>query len=186
MIGDMIVNLYWKDLWRKQRICDIRSIFPSDKERLLNFVKENFPNEKGWIMEIEHAWYEGKVMIAIDNHKIIGFACWDCSGKGYFGPFGVSSKFRHKGVGTELFQSCMDAMKYYGYGYAIIGWVADKEDDDNSPLDFYKKVAGAYFIPRSSPNETIYSNKCTLNKLIERNEIYGNYDELDMHKLGYI
>lgn len=43
----------------------------------------------------------------------------------------------------------MDAMKGYGYGYAVIGWVADEEDDDNSPLDFYKKVAGAYFIPHS-------------------------------------
>ena len=130
MVGDMIVNLYQKDLWRDTRKYNIKRIFPSDKERLMSFIKKNFSDEKGWLIEAEHAWHNGNVYVAVECEKIIGFACYDSSGKGYFGPFGVNKDYRSKGVGTELFYACLDAMKNDGYGYAIIGWVADKEDDE--------------------------------------------------------
>lgn len=145
MVGDMIVNLYQKDLWRDTRKYNIKRIFPSDKERLFSFIKENFPDEKGWLMEAEHAWHNGNVYIAVECEKIIGFACYDSSGKGYFGPFGVNKDYRSKGVGTELFYACLDAMKNDGYGYAIIGWVADKEDDEHSPVEFYEKTSQAKY-----------------------------------------
>lgn len=167
MVGDMIVNLYSKDIWRKNiqhNIFSINGTFPSDKERVLDFVKKEFPKEHGWLLEIEKGLQSStqKVYIAVDNHKIVGFACWDCSGLGYFGPFGVASDYRGKGIGTELFNSCMNAMKISGYGYAIIGWVADKEDDAHSPVGFYKKVANAEYINNSHPTNTIYSNKVIL------------------------
>lgn len=164
MVGDMIVNLYQKDLWRDTRKYNIKRIFPSDKERLMSFIKKNFPDEKGWLIEAEHAWHNGNVYVAVECEKIIGFACYDSSGKGYFGPFGVNKDYRSKGVGTELFYACLDAMKNDGYGYAIIGWVADKEDDEHSPVEFYEKTSQAKYIPSSNPKNTIYSNKVNISQ----------------------
>lgn len=166
MTGDMIVNLYRKSIWRTSQNHQINAIFPSDKERLLSFVKKEFPEEKGWLMEIEKGLCSPtpKVYVAINNGEIVGFACWDCSGLGYFGPFGVSSKYRNKGIGTELFTTCMDAMKFFGYGYSIIGWVTDEKDDLHSPIKFYEKLANAKYINDSSPINTIYSNKVTIKK----------------------
>lgn len=47
MTGDMVVNLYVQDVWRKANKFNTRKVFPSDKERLLNYIKETFPNKKG-------------------------------------------------------------------------------------------------------------------------------------------
>lgn len=175
--GDMIVNLYIQDIWRKTNNFNTRCVFPSDSERTLDFVKKAFPDESGWLMEITHALHEGKCYISVIDNKIIGFACYDCSGKGYFGPFGVIDEFRGKGVGTELFYACMDAMKVHGYGYAIIGWV------DEKAKQFYEKVANATYIDFSEPQHTLYKRR-----IMTVNETgYGvTWDELDVYrKWGY-
>lgn len=153
MVGDMIVNLYMKDVWRTENKFGTRRIFPSDKEKLLDFIKDAFPKEKGWVMEAERAWQEGNVFLAVAEKKIIGFACFDCSGKGYFGPFGVLLDYRGKGVGTELFYACLDSMRNEGYGYAVIGWV------DDSAVGFYKRTADAVYIPNTEPNKTLYKRR---------------------------
>lgn len=62
-------------------------------------------------MEVEHGWYEGTVVIAVKDHEIIGFACYDYTGKGYFGPFGVASDHRGEHIGVELMYAAFDAMK---------------------------------------------------------------------------
>ena len=64
------------------------------------------------------------------------FACFDSSAKGFFGPIGVLSEYRGKRVGQSLLLKTLYAMKEYGYGYAIIGWVSDAEL-------FYRKTVGA-------------------------------------------
>lgn len=92
----MIVNLYAKDRWRIDCKYGTRVVFPSDSERVLNFVRKEFPDEKGWLMEINHALHEGKCVISVIEHEIVGFACYDCTGKGYFGPFGVAEAHRSK------------------------------------------------------------------------------------------
>ncbi len=153
MIGDMIVNLYAKDRWRIDCKYGTRVVFPSDSERVLNFVRKEFPDEKGWLMEINHALHEGKCVISVIEHEIVGFACYDCTGKGYFGPFGVAEAHRSKGVGTEIFYECLDQMKSCGYGYTIIGWV------DDTAKDFYEKEANAWYIPDSEPNKTLYMRR---------------------------
>lgn len=157
MVGDMIVNLYsTDDRWRKTNKYNVRAVFPSDKERVLDFVKKEFPNEKGWLMEISRAIQEGKCIIAAKDGQILGFGCYDCTGKGYFGPFGVKCSDRQKGIGTEIFCECLDAMKCCGYGYAIIGWV------DESACDFYKKVSNAWYIPDTEPRNTLYKRKINI------------------------
>lgn len=42
----MIVNLYAKDRWRIDCKYGTRVVFPSDSERVLNFVRKEFPDEK--------------------------------------------------------------------------------------------------------------------------------------------
>lgn len=179
MTGDMIVNLYLKDIWHTNGKCDIRHIFPSDKDRLLSFIQSEFPNEKGWVMEAEHGWYEGTVVIAVENMNIVGFACYDCSGKGYFGPFGVASAYRGKHIGIELMYAVFDAMKQKGYGYAVIGWVSDNRE--GSPTEFYKKWAMASYIPHSDPHYTKYMQKVNMENI----HLQG-YDALDhFRKYGW-
>lgn len=151
--GDMIVNLYFRDRWREDNKFGTRVVFPSDSGRVLNFVRQEFPNEKGWLMEIDHALHEGKCIISVINNEIAGFACYDCSGKGYFGPFGVAKNHRGNGVGTELLYECFDEMKFCGYCYAIIGWV-----DDTAKV-FYEKTSNALYIPDSEPNKTLYMRR---------------------------
>ena len=178
MTGDMIVNLYLRDIWRSEQKHDIRCIFPSDKERLMDFMHTEFPDEKGWAMEAEHGWYEGTVLIAVDNQKIIGFACYDCSGKGYFGPFGVAKAYRGQHIGVELMYATFDAMKARHYGYAIIGWVSD--DREGSPTEFYKKYAMASYIPHSDPHYTKYMQKVNMLNI----NIGGDYVEIDHFRNG--
>ena len=149
----MLVNLYTHDRWRTTNQFGTRVCFPSDAQRVLDFCKREFPNETGWLLEIAHALQEGKCVISVVNHKIVGFACYDCTGKGYFGPFGVASEYRNKGVGTELLYDCFDNMKVLGYGYAIIGWV------DDTARGFYMKVADAWCIPESEPYKTLYKRR---------------------------
>jgi len=157
--NDMIVNLYLRDRWRLQNQFGTRIAFPSDTERVLDFVRAEFPDEKGWLMEIEHALHEGKCAISVIDYKIVGFACYDCTGKGYFGPFGVAKSHRGKGIGTELLYECFDNMQCMGYGYAIIGWVGE------TAKGFYEKVANAWCIPNSEPNRTLYMRR--INTIIE-------------------
>lgn len=74
---------------------------------------------------------------------MLGFACYDATVKGFFGPTGVEKTERGKGIGAALLMLCLYAMKEEGYGYGIIG--------SAGPVDFYKKICGATVIEGSSP-----------------------------------
>lgn len=179
MTGDMIINLYLREIWRQDLSISIRQIFPSDKQHVMNFMDREFSNEKGWKMEAERGWYNGTLLIVVKNEEIIGFICYDCTGQGYLGPFGISEKYRGQGIGKELLYACLDAMKIKGYGYAVVGCVSD--DRVGSPTEFYKKVAKAEYIPFSNPHYTLYKNKVTM-----ANETLAGYDELDhFRKYGW-
>ena len=179
MTGDMIINLYLREIWRQDLSISIRQIFPSDKQHVMNFMDREFSNEKGWKMEAERGWYNGTLLIVVKNEEIIGFICYDCTGQGYLGPFGISEKYRGQGIGKELLYACLDAMKIKGYGYAVVGYVSD--DRVGSPTEFYKKVAKAEYIPFSNPHYTLYMNKVTM-----ADETLAGYDELDhFRKYGW-
>jgi predicted N-acetyltransferase YhbS len=82
-------------------------------------------------------------MIALEGHALLGFAAWDVTALGFFGPTGVDEGARGKGVGAALLLSVLRAMRGAGYGYAIIGAAG-------AP-DFFTKVAGAVPIAGSHP-----------------------------------
>lgn len=92
-----------------------------------------------------------KCFVATDDGKVIGFACYDASAKGFFGPIGVDPNRRNENIGNALLIRTLNAMREYGYGYAIIGWVSEAEM-------FYRKTVGAEFIKGGNPENSVYSN----------------------------
>ena len=81
--------------------------------------------------------------IAIQQKKIVGFACHDATCPNFFGPTGVDPKAQKNGIGKALLFACLEAMKHQGFGYAIIGGVG--------PAEFYAKAVGAVAIESSEP-----------------------------------
>lgn len=153
---DMLVKLYElpdsKALYtalEEQGIKIIRPMTPN-KHNVYDWVLEHF--SIGWANEIEAAFTRFPVscFIAYDinEKKILGFAGYDCTYKGYFGPTGVDETQRGKGIGKALCLRCMEALRDEGYAYGIIG--------SAGPLDFYNKTCGAVPIEGSSPG--IYSS----------------------------
>lgn len=154
-MGDMLVKLYslpeddgTENELKKQGIHVVRVLSP-DKNTVLSFIRENF--SEGWASETEAGFYNSPVTVfaAVHEGKVVGFAAYDATAKGYFGPTGVHPDYRRKGIGKVLMMKCFHAMREYGYGYAIIGWAGE------SAKHLYAKYAGAVEIPDSHPG--VYS-----------------------------
>ena len=128
----------------------IKRAFPGDKRRILEFIKERF--SENWVYEAEKAILAepSKCFIVTIDGVLAGFACYDSSAKGFFGPVGVDPQLRGSGIGATLLIRTLEAMREYGYGYAIIGWVSDAEG-------FYRKAVGAEFIKGGEPEHSVYS-----------------------------
>lgn len=129
----------------------LKRAFPGDISKILGFVRENF--NEGWVGEAQKAILSTppSCFIAVRDKKVIGFACYDSSARGFFGPIGVSEDERGKNVGTALLVRTLKAMEEYGYGYAVIGWVSDARS-------FYQKTVGASDIPGGEPENSVYRN----------------------------
>lgn len=81
--------------------------------------------------------------LATQSGNILGFACYDATCRGFFGPVGVTVPVRGRGIGAGLLQSCLHAMAEQGYGYAIVG--------GTSAPEFYAKHVWVLEIPDSVP-----------------------------------
>ncbi len=150
MPTDMLVRLYdLKDSDPSTEAVALQGIsikraMHIDRDRIVDYVATHF--SPGWRSECQAAFSRQPVsmFIAVKDREIIGFACYDCTAKGVFGPTGVTADFRGHGVGTVLLRKCLLSMREEGYAYATIGWVTDA-------LAFYEKTVGAIPIPDSHP-----------------------------------
>lgn len=151
---DMIAGIMHLPEYTVAEGVQLKRVFPADKNRVLAFIREHF--SEGWACEAENAIMQppGKCFIAVEDQKVIGFACYDASAKGFFGPIGVDESQRGRGLGKALLIRTMEAMREHGYAYAVIGWVG--------PADFYRRNVGAEFIPGGEPKNSIYSNMIDL------------------------
>lgn len=149
--GDMIVGLTNLPQYKLSEKIKLKRAFPGDKAQILKFVRENF--QSNWEYEVEQSLFQspGKCFIATEEGRLIGFACYDASAKGFFGPIGVLPSERGKNIGTALMIRTFEAMREYGYGYAIIGWVSEAEQ-------FYRKTVNAEYIKNGEPENSVYSN----------------------------
>jgi len=145
---DMLVRLY--DLpdasAYERRTADagvrVRRLDAWDRIALHRWVAEHFGDT--WASEADFAFSKGHPItgfVATMRGEIAGFAVYDTSRRGFFGPTGVREDLRGKSAGAVLLFRCLEAMHAEGYAYAIIGGVG--------PAEFYAKVCGATIIEGS-------------------------------------
>jgi GNAT superfamily N-acetyltransferase len=122
---------------------EIRRAIAPEKHVVAGWVRERF--RELWVSECEVAFGHVPVscFVAVDGEKMVGFACYDTTRRGFFGPTGVDESVQGRGIGTALLLACLHSMWVEGYGYAIIGGAG--------PVDFYAKVCGATVIEGSNP-----------------------------------
>jgi len=145
---DMLVKLYeLKDdlsfLAEQESVgITIRKPIGPEKHLVIDWVREKFSD--AWASESDIALSNTPrtFFVAIKDTKVIGFACYDATALGFFGPIGVEESCRGKGTGKALLLACMLDMKLKGYGYAII---------PTGKFEFYRNAVGAIKIPDASP-----------------------------------
>lgn len=83
------------------------------------------------------------VFIATVDQQLVGFAGYECTRRGFFGPTGVVERLQGSGIGKALLLASLWSLRELGYVYAIIGRAG--------PVDYYQKTVGAIVIPDSDP-----------------------------------
>jgi GNAT superfamily N-acetyltransferase len=121
----------------------IRRAQPFESSLVCKFITTNF--NQAWADEVLVGFSRQpvSVFIATWEKRIIGFAAYECTRRGFFGPTGVAAEARNKGIGKALLLSALHGLREMGYVYAIIGHAG--------PIEFYQKEVGAIVIPESDP-----------------------------------
>lgn len=146
---DMLVRLYALpesgDLYARVEEAGVilRRARAFERHTVADFVRRHFSPK--WVSEVEVAMARQPIAcwIATKDREVIGFACYDTTLKGFFGPTGVAEAARGSGVGKALLMRSLESLRDSGYAYAIIGGVG--------PREFYEKACGAIEIPGSDP-----------------------------------
>ena len=122
---------------------EVRRAFAAEKRLVCDWVETQF--DSGWASECEAAFGRLPVacLVAVRDRELLGFACYDATARGFFGPTGVAESERRHGIGASLLSAALEEMAAQGYAYAIIG-AADS-------VEFYRKHAGAIEIADSDP-----------------------------------
>ena len=152
-VPDLLVNLLKLPVATEApREFLVRRAQPFEISVVRRFVGENF--SANWADEISvgFARQPVSVFVATKERELIGFAAYECTRRGFFGPMGVIESAKNNGVGKVLLIAALEALREMGYVYAIIGAAG--------PVRFYQKTVGAIIIPDSEPG--IYTDllKC--------------------------
>lgn len=125
----------------------IRRAMAAERHIVMAWVAAEFGH--AWRSETARAFTRPitTLWIAVQGEAVIGFAAYDCSMRGFFGPTGVDPGARGLGVGEALLFATLHDMRAMEYGYAIIGGVG--------PEAFYRRWLDVIAIPGSE--RSIYS-----------------------------
>ncbi len=143
-MSDLLVRLY--DLPQPKPLpsgVGIRRALPPERHVILDWIAARF--DPLWVSEaaLGMSQQPPTILVAVRDGTLLGFACYDTTAKGFFGPTGVDAAARGNGIGDGLLLATLSAMRAAGYAYAIIG--------DPGPVAFYRKRLDALEIPGSTP-----------------------------------
>jgi len=148
---DLLVNLNSRRIAASAKRIEtveatIRVALPPEMHIIQRWVRENF--SEYWVSEVTVAMSHQPpgCLIAVVDGALVGFACYDATARGFFGPLGVAEEHRGEKIGLALLVRTLEAMKAHGYAYAIIGAAGSH--------DFYAKAVGA--VPIEADREDIY------------------------------
>ncbi|MCW4116304.1 GNAT family N-acetyltransferase [Aurantimonas sp. MSK8Z-1] len=141
---DLLVNLYDKRLEvlseRTQAVpATVRPALPPETEYVVDWVRRRFHERWSSEVMVAMAHRPASCLIAIEAGELAGFACFDTTARGFFGPTGVRPESRGRGFGLALLSASLQALKALGHAYAVIG--------DPGPIQFYVDAVGAHPIP---------------------------------------
>lgn len=121
----------------------IRRPNPFERHLVTSFIAEHFSPK--WVSECKVAFSRQPIgcVIATQNKKVLGFACFDVTSRGFLGPMGIAPEARMSGLGKALLVDALEKLRELGYAYGIIGGVG--------PAEFYTKSVGATIIEGSDP-----------------------------------
>ena len=147
-MADLLVRLYDLPVFEaEQKVRDagivLRRGLPFERHVILDWIRKHF--SEPWVSEAALALSQQPttIYVAVRDNKLLGFACYDTSAKGFFGPTGVDEAERGKGIGEALLIVTLKGMREAGYAYGVIG--------DPGPVAFYQKRLDAMEIPKSKP-----------------------------------
>jgi predicted N-acetyltransferase YhbS len=126
----------------------IRRAQPFELSLVREFIRRNFGEPWADEVSVGFANKPISVFLATMDRKLVGFAAYECTRRGFFGPTAVISNARGRGIGRALLLASLGGLREMGYVYGIIGGVG--------PVRFYQKTVGAIVIPDSEPG--IYSD----------------------------
>jgi hypothetical protein len=121
----------------------IRRAFAAEKRLIADWVAKRFGERWASECEISFARQPVACFVAVSNFEVLGFASYDATALGFFGPTGVAEEARHKGIGRGLLIATLEDMARQGYAYGIIG--------STTSVDFYQNEVGGIEIPESTP-----------------------------------
>lgn len=139
-MSDLIVSLQQLPATPEvPQYCQIQPAQAWDRELIVDWVRAEFGT--GWASEVANglAGHPSRVLIARRGTQLLGFACFDVTFPGFFGPTGVSEAARGLGLGKALLVESLHRLKQRGYVYGFIG--------DAGPVEFYRKTVGAVPVP---------------------------------------
>lgn len=121
----------------------VRRAFAAEKRLVAQWVAKHFGER--WASECEISFMRQPVacFVATNDLDVLGFASYDATALGFFGPTGVAENARHKGIGRALLLAALHDMASQGYAYGIIGATTSPE--------FYRHEVNAIEIPESTP-----------------------------------
>lgn len=121
----------------------VRRAFAAEKTLVSNWIAEHF--SRAWADECEMSFARVPVacFVATKAETLVGFACYDATARGFFGPTAVAESARRRGIGCTLLLHTLHDMAACGYGYAIIG-AADN-------IQFYRHCVAVVEIDGSAP-----------------------------------
>ena len=140
---DLLVNLLKLPPLEDAEGFIVRRAQPFELSAVRSFVAENFSPEWADEVSVGFARQPISVFIATIDRELAGFAAYECTRRGFFGPTGVSQSGRGKGIGKALLLACLWSLREMGYVYGVIGAAG--------PVRFYQKTVDAIIIPDSEP-----------------------------------